>query len=104
MVADVQLTRTANPEIDVQFGANYDDVSLDLGEETGFKASFTLLRKMGGGASLWLTPWYEYWELGRSSDADLYRNGEPIGTVWEPRSETHNYGVNLGVRWQFGGS
>ena len=104
IVADVQLTRTANPEVDVQFKANYDDVSLDLGEETGFKAGLTLLRKMSGSTSLWLTPWYERWELGRSKDKDLYQSGVPVGTVWEPRSETHNYGVNFGVRWQFGGS
>lgn len=103
IVSDLQLTRTVNPEIDVQFKANYDDVSLDLGEETGFKASITLLRKMAGGTSLWLMPWYERWELGRSKDADLYQNGVPVGAVWEPRSETHNYGVNFGVRWQFGG-
>jgi hypothetical protein len=104
VVADVQFTRTANPEVDVQFKANFDDVSLDLGEETGFKAGLTLLRKMSGSTSLWLTPWYERWELGRSKDKDLYQSGVPVGTVWEPRSETHNYGVNFGVRWQFGGS
>jgi hypothetical protein len=35
---------------------------------------------------------------------DLYSNGDLIGAVNEPRSETHNYGISLGVRWQFGGS
>ncbi|MGD8619452.1 MAG: hypothetical protein PVH54_09755, partial [Gammaproteobacteria bacterium] len=68
IVADAQLTRTVNPEIDVQFKANYaDDVSLDLGEETAFKASLALHRTLGGGTSLWLMPWYERWDLGRSS-------------------------------------
>jgi len=104
IVANLQLTRTANPELDVQFKANYDDVSLELGEETAFKASLMLHRSIGRGASLWLMPWYERWDLGRSRVEDLYRNGVPEGTVWEPRSKTRNYGVGLGVRWQFGGS
>lgn len=105
IVADAQLTRTVKPEIDVQFKANYaDDASLDLGEETGFQASLTLNRKLGGGVSLWLMPWYEHWDLGRSSIETLYRNGASIGTVWEPRSETRNYGISLGVRWEFMGS
>lgn len=104
IVANMQLTRTVNPELDVQFKANYDDVSLDLGEETAFKASLMLLRRMGRGASLWLMPWYERWDLGRSRVENLYRDGVPAGTVWEPRSKTRNYGVSLGMRWQFGGS
>jgi hypothetical protein len=105
IVANFQVTRTANPEIEVQFKENFaDDVNLDLGEETAFKASFTLHRQLTGGASLWLSPWYERWDLGRSKVKDLYRDGDSIGTVWEPRSETHNYGISLGLQWQFDGS
>jgi len=105
IVADAQLTRTVNPEIDVQFKANYaDDVSLDLGDETAFKLSIVVHRQLGNGAHLWLMPWYERWDLGRSKVADLYRDGAVIGTVREPRSETHNYGISLGVRWEFGGA
>jgi hypothetical protein len=105
IVANVQVTRTVNPEIEVQFKENFaDDVSLDLGEETAFKVSLAVHRQLGGGTSLWLSPWYERWDLGRSKVKDLYSNGDLIGAVNEPRSETHNYGISLGVRWQFGGS
>jgi hypothetical protein len=101
IVADAQLTRTVNPEIDVHFKENFaDDVDLDLGEETAFKVSVAVHRQMGSRTSLWLMPWYERWDLGRSRDKDLYRNGDRIGTVNEPRSETHNYGITLGVRWE----
>jgi hypothetical protein len=105
VVADAQLTRTLNPEIEAKFKANYaDDVNLDLGEETAYKASFTLHRQLTGNASLWLMPWYERWDLGRSKTKDLYRDGAYLGKeVHEPRSETHNYGVSLGVRWELGG-
>jgi len=105
IIADAQVTRTMNPEIDARFKANYaDDVNLDLGEETAFKVSLALHRKLTGSTSFWLMPWYERWDLGRSSVKNLYRDGVPIGTVWEPRSETSNYGISLGMRWQFGGS
>jgi len=101
IVADAQLTRTVNPEIDVHFKENYaDDVELDLGEETAFKVSIAVRRQMGRRASLWLMPWYERWDLGRSGYKDLYRNGDQFGTVNEPRSETHNYGITLGIRWE----
>jgi len=105
IVADAQLTRTVNPEIDVKFKENFaDHIELDLGEETAFKLSIAVQRQLGNGARLWLMPWYERWDLGRSKVADLYRDGVPVGTVREPRSETHNYGISLGVRWEFGGA
>ncbi len=105
IVANVQVTRTVNPEIEVQFRENFaDDVSLDLGEETAFKASLALHREVDGRTSLWLMPWYERWDLGRSKVKDLYGDGVYLGKVQEPRSETRNYGISLGVRWQFGGS
>jgi hypothetical protein len=105
IVANVQVTRTVNPDIEVQFKENFaDDVDLNLGQETAYKVSLEVRHQLGGRTSLWLMPWYERWDLGRSRTEDLYRNGDRIGTVHEPRSETRNYGVSLGVRWLFGGS
>jgi hypothetical protein len=102
IVADLQLTRTLNPEVNVDFVSSFDDVSLALGEETGFRASLAMHWQLGISATLWLAPWYEYWKLGRSTNADLCRNGVVIGTVFEPRSETRNSGVTVGVIWRFG--
>ncbi len=100
--ADLHLTRTLNPKINVDFAGRFDDVSLALGEETGFKASLAIDWQLGTAVTLWLAPWYEYWKLGRSADAELFRNGVSIGTVFEPRSETRNAGITVGVRWHFG--
>jgi hypothetical protein len=100
--ADVYLTRTVNPEIEVEFEANYDDVKLALGEETGSRVRLTLDHRLGDTMRVWISPWYEFWELGRSSTRNLTSNGMVTGTVFEPRSETENFGVNIGVTWLLG--
>lgn len=102
IVAGVQLTRTINPNIDVDFSGSFDDISLSLGVKNGFRASLALHWQLDTATTLWLAPWYEYWKLGRSADADLFRNGVAVGTVFEPRSETRNSGVTIGVIWRFG--
>jgi hypothetical protein len=99
MVLDLQLTRTINPDIKVDFDQSYDDVSLELGAENGYRVNLVFDRKLDSSKTFWLMPWYEYWELGRSADSVLSSNGVPVGTVFEPRSEMGNFGIGLGVRW-----
>jgi hypothetical protein len=99
---DASLTRTVNPQIDVDFDASYDDVKLGLGEETGSRIRLTLDHRLNDAMRVWLSPWYEYWALGRSSTQDLSSNGVVTATVYEPRSESKNFGINIGVSWVFG--
>ncbi|HUT41615.1 MAG TPA: hypothetical protein VM011_09765 [Gammaproteobacteria bacterium] len=99
--ADLQLRRTLDPQIDVRFKSGHDDITLELGEANGARAAFTLEGRADHGMTLFVTPWFEYWRLGRSANAILTQNGVPAGTVFEPRSRTHNLGINAGVRWQF---
>lgn len=99
VVVELQLTRTINPDIKVHFDNTYDDVRLDLGAETGYRVNLRFDRELDANKSFWLSPWYEYWELGRSADSVLTSNGTPAGTVFEPRSETSNFGITMGVTW-----
>jgi hypothetical protein len=99
---DVCLTRTVNPEIEVEFKAAFDDVKLGLGEKTGSRIRLTLDHSLNETMRVWLSPWYEYWALGRSSTQDLTSNGVVTASVYEPRSETENFGINIGVTWMFG--
>jgi hypothetical protein len=103
LVADLSLRRTVNPQLEVDFIRNFDDTSLDLGAENGFQASLSLGRKLGQGTTLWVRPWYEYWQLGRSGNAPLTRNGIRTGTLFEPDSETRDYGIEIGLSWRFTG-
>lgn len=99
--ADLQLRRTFNPSVDVHFKIGYDDVTLDLGEANGARAAFTLESRVDRNVRVFVTPWFEYWKLGRSTEIVLTQNGVPVGSVFEPRSRTRNLGINAGVRWQF---
>lgn len=100
--ADAYLTRTVNPQIEVEFETNFDDVTLDLGEETGNRVILTLDHRPGNTMRVWVSTWYEVWELGRSSTRDLTSSGIVTATVYEPRSETENFGINIGVSWLLG--
>ena len=104
LVANIQVTRTIDPEVNVDFADRFDDTSLELQEKTGFRASLELYKRIDNSTTLWVTPWYEYWEFGRSANMDLFMDGKVVGTVFEPRSETHNAGITFGVTWQFGGT
>ncbi|MGD2138125.1 MAG: hypothetical protein PVF08_07705 [Gammaproteobacteria bacterium] len=95
------LTRTIDPEIEVDFSGDYDDVTLDLGEKTGRRMSLVLERQVDNALCLWISPWYEVWKLGRSADKALRQGGVATGSiVFEPRSETENLGFNMGVTWR----
>jgi hypothetical protein len=98
--ADLQLTRTLDPSVRVRFAAGYDDITLDPGEERGVRAAVTFENRIDNGLVVFVSPWFEYWELGRSTDAVLTQKGLPAGTVFEPRSETRNLGIHAGVRWR----
>ncbi|MCU7851054.1 MAG: hypothetical protein KZQ80_02455 [Candidatus Thiodiazotropha sp. (ex Monitilora ramsayi)] len=102
LTGELYLTRVVNPGLDVRFISHFDNAELDLGEEMGFRIRFTLDRQLNRSTTFWVSPWYEYWELGRSNDAPLFSNGIQVGTLFEPRSETRNFGVNLGLSWRFG--
>jgi len=99
---DACLTRTVNPEIEVEFDANYDDVKLGLGEDTGSRVRLTLDHRLNESMRVWVSPWYEFWALGRSSTQDLTSNGVVTASVYEPGSDTENFGINIGVTWIFG--
>ncbi len=103
LTAELAMTRTIDPRIEVDFLRFYDDADLDLGIDNGFRARLVLERSLGPDISLSLMPWYERWKLGRSDDAVLTSGGTPIGRIHEPRSETRDYGVQVTLGWRFGG-
>jgi hypothetical protein len=98
--ADLQLTRLLDPSIKVRFAAGYDDHSLDLGTASGLRAALTLEHRLGNGMTVFVSPWFEYWQPGRSADAALTQNGMPAGTLFEPRSETRSLGILAGAGWR----
>ena len=98
--ADLQLTRTLDPSIKIRFAAGYDDHTLDLGAANGLRAAITFENRLDNDVVVFVSPWFEYWQLGRSATEILTQNGMPAGPVFEPYSETRNLGINAGVRWR----
>lgn len=98
---DARLTRTFNPTVHVDFLGLYDNVNLDLGPRFGARVALPWRYALDRSSALSVEPYFESWDLGRSGVTTLTRGGAPVGSVFEPRSETRSYGLNLSLSSQF---
>lgn len=98
---DARLTHTINPQISIDFNGQYDNATLGLGERTGFRLSIPSKYSLNSTTSLNIEPYVESFEFGRSSTSPLTSNGTTIGTVFEPYSQTINYGLTVGISQHF---
>jgi hypothetical protein len=98
-LAEAQLLRPLEPELDVDFKDGPEDVRLNLGSEPGVRLSLAWRHAPASGWFLEIMPFYAAWDIGRSRDRPLKQNGVVVGRVFEPRSETRDYGIqaSLGV-------
>lgn len=91
------LTRTLNPQVEVDFGAAFDAVTLDLGERWGWRTAASWSHQVSRQLATGLKVFYESWDLGQSGSETLTSNGVAAGSVFQPRSESRNYGVILSL-------
>lgn len=98
---DARLTRTVNPSVTVDYNGLYDNTRLYLGERWGGRLAFPLHYTLGQAASFVVEPFVERYELGRSATLPLTRNGLPVDALYEPRSETRNFGLMIGINQYF---
>jgi len=97
-VLDGRLTRTLNPQVDVDFHRTFDSASLDLGERWGWITELAWRHKLSPRLSAGLKAFYESWDLGKSGLETLTVNGAPAGSVFQPRIENRNYGFFVDLR------
>lgn len=84
----IEILRPLNPEVEIRLGG-FDDVTLDLGRETGWRVGVINRRTLDSKKHLEFALEYTAWNLGRSSAKPLTRNGMVTGfVVSEPASET----------------
>lgn len=95
---DGAVTRNLNPDVEVDFGGAFDSVTLDLGERWGWRTGANWSRRVAPGLAVGLDVFYERWDLGESSTETLGSNGVSAGSVFQPRSESRNYGIALTLR------
>jgi len=100
-MVDVRLLQIISPSIYVKFNGLYDNARLALGERIGIKLSLPWRHTLDHSSALLVEPFAETYELGRSATSSLTSNGSATGTVFEPRSQTINYGLNVGIAQHF---
>jgi len=75
------------------------DLEFDLGNELGYYFEIPVSYRFDKNWSIVGTFWYEYSEIGKSNIISISPRA-----YWEPASETHQYGFNLGLSYLFGSS
>jgi opacity protein-like surface antigen len=89
----------------------YDEPELNLGNRVGYKLQMPMSYLVNSRFSVMVNPWYEYTRFGASDwkavTTEVYNEitGEydkvNVFSVKEPSSDTHEYGVDVGVRIYF---
>lgn len=98
---DARLMQIINPSVNIHFDGQYDNLKLLLGERWGVRVSLPWRYMMNQSSGLNVEPFAESYELGRSVTTPLTRNGTAVGSVFEPRSQTINYGLVVGISQHF---
>jgi hypothetical protein len=98
---DARVVRPVNPSITVDSHGLHDKVRLDLGGRWGWRLALPWRYSMNRTESLTVEPFVEGFEIGRSVTVPVTKNGTPAGTVFEPRSDTRNYGLAISVSSRF---
>lgn len=98
---DLRYTKMLNAKMDVDFLGfnNYDDSQVNLGNESGARFAIPVKINLNEDALI-VTPYYEIIDIGRSNSVRLTSGGVPVSaTIYEPRSETRNVGIEIMWLW-----
>lgn len=98
---DARLTRTVKPTLTIDFNGRFDTTRLELGERWGVRLELPWKYALNRNAEMVVVPFVEKQSLGRSSTAALTSRGIRAGAVNEPRSESRNFGFQIGVSQRF---
>jgi hypothetical protein len=98
LTVDLRFMRMQDSNLEVDFmGLNdFDNARLNLGEAWGSRVSLSWQKCIGSGSLLIVEPYVEFVDINRSAPVRATINDNPTpSTITEPRSETHNFGLNL---------
>jgi hypothetical protein len=89
-----------DPAVEARF-FNRDDVTLKLEEKTGYSIAAALGWQWTESMQIVLRPSYTLWKFGKSETQPLTWHDIPVGTVYEPASETQTCSVELTIVHSF---
>lgn len=98
---DFRVTHMFNAEMDINFLGykSYDNTSVELGNRIGARFAFPIEIKKQR-TTYFVTPYYELINIGISNSVPITSNGVQQGSsLWEPRSETRNVGIEVTWMW-----
>lgn len=104
---DIRFTRMFNAKMDINFLGfkGYDNTRVNLGNQSGLRFAIPVQLKTGK-TSLTVTPYYEMINIGKSNSVVITQSGVPVTgcivdpcQLYEPRSETHNMGIDFTWIW-----
>lgn len=88
--------RQINPEIEVDLGGGYDEVTLDLGIKNNFRLSSLITYKHSNALDLEMELYFQTWHIGRGNTGVITGTGSLVGSsVVEPESETYVTGARI---------
>ena len=97
---NVRLLRPIKPTLDVKF-PGFDEVTLDLGVNDSARLELFYHFVLRNNQQWTISPYWEYWYMGRSPNKGLTINGvSTVNVAWEPRSDTKIFGVLLSERFE----
>ena len=99
---DLRVFRVLDPEVEVRFSSVFDNAQLALGERSGVRVALIGAYELDERLRLRLELYHEGWSFGRSSPQPLTSGGNATAvSVQEPRSDTRNTGLTLGLVFGF---
>jgi hypothetical protein len=98
---DYQLVYPIGSRIEVDAHGLFDKKQLHLTGKIGERFSLTWQYQLYHAMSMSIEPYFEHGQLNRSSTEILTRNGIKVGQIFEPRSETSNYGLVIYLTYSF---
>jgi hypothetical protein len=99
---DARFLYTLDPSVEVDSHGLFDRTTLEPAGRPGFRVALPWEYGAKGQATGFIVePWVEYYEFGESDKETITSGGTPVGTAFEPRSETRNFGVSAGILRRF---
>jgi hypothetical protein len=98
---DIRQTQMINAKMDINYLGfkNYDNAQVNLGNRSGLRLAIPIQVKLSR-RMLSITPYYEVIDIGRSNSVPITIGGVATGSsVFEPRSETRNVGIEITLNW-----
>ncbi len=79
----------------------YNDPEGTLGNKYGYRIAGTVRYRIGVNWALSVSPWYEYYLIGKGNTFDITYYDSPYGTGYEPASTTRQAGILFAVQFIF---